>query len=102
MCAYCPVNSVAREGQQSEKFTKLRVKVVPLPPSSSRVLGITDIEASVWSSVIRTTTFGRADAVGAAASATAAAAMAIPTRSRRGLPTLPNTRDQAKQRPSPR
>jgi hypothetical protein len=53
------------------------VNVVPPPPSSAAVFGITDIESSVWSSVISTTMFGLAAAAGANASRIAAAKASV-------------------------
>jgi hypothetical protein len=66
LCAYWPVRNVVRDGQQSEKLTKLLLKVVPWPPISELTLSITLIDSTVWSSVSITTTLGVAWAAGAA------------------------------------
>src|ERR687895_207453 len=57
--AYCPVRNVARDGQQSAKETTACVKVVPFCASRRLTFRITRIDSSVWSSVMKTTTFGR-------------------------------------------
>ena len=62
MWAYCPVRKVAREGQQSEKLTKLFWKVAPWAPISEFTFAITRIDSTVWSSVSMTSTLGRASA----------------------------------------
>ena len=62
---YSPVRKVAREGQQSEKLTKLFRNVAPWSPISELTLSITRIDSSVWSSVSITTMFGRAWAAAA-------------------------------------
>ena len=49
---------VARDGQQSGKFTKLLLKVVPWSPRSAVVLGRKRIASRVWSSVMTRTMFG--------------------------------------------
>ena len=56
--AYCPVRKVAREGQQSEKLTKLFWKVAPWAPISEFTFVMTRIDSTVWSSVSMTSTFG--------------------------------------------
>ncbi len=55
---YWPVRKVAREGQQSEKLTKLFRNVAPCSPISVLTLSITRIDSSVWSSVWITSTLG--------------------------------------------
>ena len=59
LCAYCPVRKDERDGQQSERVTKLLSNVVPCRPISASVLRITRISSTVWSSVSITTRFGR-------------------------------------------
>ena len=59
LCAYWPVRKVARDGQQSEKLTKLFANVAPWSPISELTLCITFIDSTVWSSVSITSTFGR-------------------------------------------
>jgi hypothetical protein len=54
------VMKVVRDGQQSGNEAKLFSKVVPRAPSSARTFVMTRIDSTVWSSVIRTRTFGRA------------------------------------------
>ena len=56
--AYWPVRNVARDGQQSEKLTKLFANVTPWSPISELTLCITFIDSRVWSSVSITTMFG--------------------------------------------
>ena len=43
--AYCPVRNVAREGQQSEKLTKLFLNVAPWAPISELTFCITRIDS---------------------------------------------------------
>jgi hypothetical protein len=69
LCGYWPVSSDARDGQQSEKVTKLLSKVTPSSPIRRRTVGSTAISASVWSSVSRTRTFRRSRAAIACARA---------------------------------
>ena len=59
LCAYWPVRKVERDGQQSENETKLLSKVTPWSAISAFTFGMTRIDSTVWSSVMRTTTFGR-------------------------------------------
>ena len=59
LCAYWPVRKVERDGQQSEYETKLLSKVTPWSAISVFTFGMTRIDSTVWSSVMRTTTFGR-------------------------------------------
>ena len=47
LCAYWPVRKVDREGQQSEKLTKLFAKVTPWSPISELTFCITFIDSSV-------------------------------------------------------
>jgi hypothetical protein len=56
---YWPVNSVARDGQQSAVDTNARSKVVPPTASAERTPDITRMDSTVWSSVMITTMFGR-------------------------------------------
>jgi hypothetical protein len=63
------VRNVAREGQHSGKLTKKLSNVVPWSAISLRTLPITRSDSSVWSSVMITTTFGRAAPVTAGAAA---------------------------------
>ena len=45
MCAYCPVRKVARDGQQTGRFTKLFTNVAPCAPIRWRVFGKTRIDS---------------------------------------------------------
>ena len=56
--AYWPVRKVEREGQQSEKLTKLFLNVAPCAPISELTLAITRIDLTVWSSDSITSTLG--------------------------------------------
>ncbi len=86
MWAYWPVRWVAREGQHSGKEAIEFSKVVPSAASSAPVCGMYFREAAVWSSVIITTTLGRAAADPANTSSAASAAPRLRARSgpRRG------------------
>ncbi len=59
LCAYWPVRNVARDGQQSEYETKLLSKVTPWSAISDFTFGMTRIDSTVWSSVMKTMTLGR-------------------------------------------
>ncbi len=106
--AYCPVRLVARAGQHSGKLAKAWSKRVPWPPRSAFSCGIAGTLAAVWSSVMTTTTFGWAEANGAASAAAARTAMRTSGSFRHtrpqtppGTPVLREAR-QSSQRPSPR
>jgi hypothetical protein len=78
--------NVAREGQQSGKLEMLVANVVPRLPISERVCGIALIDRKSWSSVMTTTTLGRASATAAgAANATRAATARARRRMQRTL-----------------
>jgi len=72
LCAYWPVSTVARDGQQSEKLTKLLSKVTPWSASSRFTFGMNFSDACVWSSVSIRTMFSGLGAVGAAETRSAA------------------------------
>jgi hypothetical protein len=88
LCAYWPVRNVERDGQQSEYETKLLSKVTPWSAISVFTFGITRIDSTVWSSVSRTTTFGR----------TAASALDFPRPIRRARPPESIPADRAARR----
>ena len=53
------MRKVERDGQQSEYETKLLSNVTPWSAISVFTFGMTRIDSTVWSSVMRTRTFGR-------------------------------------------
>src|SRR5689334_3641954 len=88
LCAYWPVRNVERDGQQSEYETKLLSKVTPWSAISVFTFGMTRIDSTVWSSVSRTTTFGRTTASLDFPSAEPPSAAAAPSPAARAARTI--------------